>query len=167
MLASGRNLYVTRESVLIPLLERSPIAAQRKLIENTIKNDNFFELRRGVPDELRRKVMNREAAFLGFPAPSNLMLSKEVVIATKVAYIVNKDRPWKRDFDLPLERLKAHGFFVKFLRDSLQKMSKEEYDSTAGKPLKLLHFRSSLYVFVGGMALAQCAYFAERLRLLS
>lgn len=168
-MASGRLLYTTRGSALIATMLRSPKAAERRLMEIAIENDQFFELTGGkVPEEIWERVRNREVSYLGFPIPSQFRLSKETVLASKSAYMIGKDKPWKRDFDLHLERLKCHGFFVKFLRDSLMEVTADEGEGDpAGEPLRLRHFRSSFYVFALGMTLATFAYFAERLRILS
>ena len=168
MLASGRPFYITKGSALVSIMENSPNPAHRLVLERAFAEDTLFSLENGgVPKLVYDLVMAGEAVYLGYKFSDDLSISTEVVFSAKTGFMVNKERPWKRDFDLHLERLKSYGFFKKFLRDSVDSSGSngakgQTCGTTEGKPLQMRHFKSSFILYSIGMALAILAHCAER-----
>ncbi len=95
---------------------------------------------------------------------SRFHLGREVLLSVQVAFMINKKRSWKRDFDWTIQALKEAGIISKYIEDhnpnrkAKKKSSKDEKDAL---PLTCAHVKGSLAFLGLGAATAAIALAAE------
>ena len=102
-------------------------------------------------------------AFVGFREfnVSGLYLGSEVVLAVQVAFMVNRQRIWKRDFDHTIRALVEAGWVKKFMADYNPNTELSKQSPTAVAPLTYSHIKSTMAFFAAGAVVASIVFVAE------
>ena len=155
MLHSGKPFFVPQASALQTALETSPVSAHRRLLSMVKEQDALYRLdATGIPASVWRRLADEGGALMFFREiqMDGFVFGREVFFAANVAFMVNRRRPWRADFDPYIGRFSAMGITNKLVADN-GRVVRADADGKEEAALSVDHVKSSVCFAALGCAL--------------